>query len=123
MKLPLTIRLEYSSRKKKGGLRDPETGPSWVVWLSRDMLDDSAGEWGMGGRFGVCCPGAADGEYGPLVVGDGVPFPPFPCWLLLLLERPARPWRLIEGQNRDVREQVWGGGNSGNVEGSGRRGR
>lgn len=78
MKLPLTIKLEYSSRKKNGGLREPDVGPSWVGWLSKDMLDDNAGECGIGGKFGVC-PGAADGEYGPLVVGEGVPLPPFPC--------------------------------------------
>jgi len=45
--LPLTIRLEYSSRKKKGGLREPSTDPSGA--LSNDMADDKAGECGIGG--------------------------------------------------------------------------
>ena len=50
MKLPRTIKLEYSSRKKNGGLRDPGGAPSWVdCWLSKDMLEDNAGEWGIGG--------------------------------------------------------------------------
>lgn len=42
------------------------------------MAEDNAGEWGMGGKLGVW-PGAAEGEYGPLVVGEGVPLPPLPC--------------------------------------------
>lgn len=55
IKLPLTIKLEYSSRKKKGGLRLPEsTDPSDGGWLSNDMLDDKAGELGIGGWLGSC---------------------------------------------------------------------
>jgi hypothetical protein len=78
MKLPRTIKEEYSSRKKKGGLREPEGAPSCVGWLSKDMAEDNAGEWGIGGKLGAW-PGAAEGEYGPLVVGEGVPLPPLPC--------------------------------------------
>jgi hypothetical protein len=53
MKLPLTIRLEYSSRKKNGGLRvpggaDPSDGGAW---LSNDMAEDRPGECGMGGTL------------------------------------------------------------------------
>jgi hypothetical protein len=56
MKLPFTIRLEYSSRKKKGGLRDPDgTDPSdGGPWLSNDMAEDKAGECGIGGTLGAC---------------------------------------------------------------------
>jgi hypothetical protein len=56
MKLPLTIKLEYSSRKKKGGLRvpggaDPSDG---APWLSNDMEVDNPGECGMGGTLEGC---------------------------------------------------------------------
>ena len=50
MKLPLTIRPEYSSRKKKGGLRDPGADPS--DGASKDIAEESAGECGMGGTLG-----------------------------------------------------------------------
>jgi hypothetical protein len=85
------MRLEYSSRKKNGGLRDPggaelSEGPPW---LSNDMAEDKAGECGIGGTPGACCE-VGEFEYG--VVGDGEP--PLPCPGLLLLERPASPWRL-----------------------------
>jgi len=80
MKLPLTISPEYSSRKKNGGLREPEgTEASDAGWLSNDMAEDMAGDWGMGEKGGAC-PGGAEGEYGELAVGEGVPLPlPFPC--------------------------------------------
>lgn len=60
MKLPLTIRFEYSSRKKKGGLRELEgaLGGS-PLWPSNDMAEDRAGECGIGGTLGGC---ALDGE-------------------------------------------------------------
>jgi hypothetical protein len=48
MKLPLTIKLEYSSRKKKGGLRLPD----WAglsAPASNDIEADIAGECGIGG--------------------------------------------------------------------------
>lgn len=63
IKLPRTINDEYSSRKKNGGLRELEgaCAPSEVGWLSKDMAEDNAGEWGMGGKLGPW-PGAADGE-------------------------------------------------------------
>ena len=79
-----------------------------MAWLSKDMAEDSAGEWGMGGKLGAW-PGAAEGEYGPLVVGEGVLFPPLPCWGLLLLERPASPWRLVEVR-KQLREILRGDG-------------
>ena len=44
------MRFEYSSRKKKGGLREPdEAAPSAA---SKDMDDDMAGECGMGDMAG-----------------------------------------------------------------------
>lgn len=90
MKFPLTIRFEYSSRKKNGGLRELDAaGASGAA--SKDMAEESAGECGIGGTLGGW---ADDGEYEG-VVGEGVPWPlPLPCWLLLL-ERPPNPWRLI----------------------------
>ena len=56
MKLPLTMRPAYSSRKKKGGLREPDgTDPSdGAPWLSNDMAEERAGEWGIGGWPGGC---------------------------------------------------------------------
>jgi hypothetical protein len=90
MKLPFTMRLEYSSRKKKGGLREPPgTELSGAPWLSNDMAEDNAGECGIGGTFGGCCE-VGELEYG--VVGEGEP--PLPCCWVPLLERPASPWRL-----------------------------
>jgi len=59
MKLPLTIRLEYSSRKKNGGLREPGAEPS--DGASKDIAEDSAGECGIGGTLGGW-PEIADGE-------------------------------------------------------------
>jgi hypothetical protein len=56
MKLPFTMRLEYSSRKKKGGLRDPGGAElsDGAPWLSNDMAEDNAGECGIGGTLGAC---------------------------------------------------------------------
>jgi len=72
MKFPLTIKLEYSSRKKKGGLREPGGAePSdGAPWLSNDMAEDKAGECGIGGTLGGCWE-VGEAEYG--VVGDGLP--------------------------------------------------
>lgn len=62
MKLPLTMRPEYSSRKKKGGLRELDGAEaSEAGWLSNDMAEDRAGECGMGGTLGGR-PEAEDGE-------------------------------------------------------------
>lgn len=72
MKLPLTMRPEYSSRKKKGGRR--EAGAELSGGASKDMAEERAGEWGIGGTFGGC-PDVAEGEYGELAVGEGVPLP------------------------------------------------
>ena len=80
MKLPLTIKDEYSSRKKKGGLRELEAyeDASGAPWLSNDIAEDNAGDWGMGGTLGGW-PEADEGEYEG-VVGEGVPWPfPLPC--------------------------------------------
>jgi len=94
MKLPFTIRFEYSSRKKKGGLRGlGEALGGSPLWFSNGIVDDRAGECGMGGTLGGC---ALDGEYEG-VVGEGVPWPvplPFCCWLPLF-ERPPKPWRTL----------------------------
>lgn len=87
MKLPLTMSPEYSSRKKKGGLREDIEGieASGPAWLSKDMEEFNAGDWGRGGTF----EGRPEDEYGDEEVGEGVPLPDFP-WGPLLLERPAR---------------------------------
>jgi hypothetical protein len=91
IKLPFTMRFEYSSRKKNGGLREPADAElSGAPWLSNDMAEDNAGECGIGGTFEGCCE-VGDAAYG--VVGDGDPPLPGCCWLPLL-ERPASPWRL-----------------------------
>ena len=72
MKLPLTMRFEYSSRKKKGGLREPdEAAPSAA---SKDMDDDMAGECGMGDMAGPWWE-VGDCEY--WAVGGGVPLLPW----------------------------------------------
>ncbi|KAH3918493.1 hypothetical protein HBI56_134290 [Parastagonospora nodorum] len=56
MKFPFTMRLEYSSRKKNGGLREPAgTELSGAPWLSNDIAEDNAGECGIGGTLGSCC--------------------------------------------------------------------
>jgi len=55
IKFPFTIKLEYSSRKKKGGLREPGGAESdGAPWLSNDIAEDSAGECGIGGTLGGC---------------------------------------------------------------------
>lgn len=50
------------------------------------------------------------------MVGEGVPLP-FDCWLFDLLERPASPWRLIQGVRKAV--QVRGAGGIGGCLGKG----
>jgi hypothetical protein len=71
MKLPLTMRLEYSSRKKKGGLRDPEGAVPSAA--SKDMDDDMAGECGMGDMAEPWW----EGDWGYWAVGGGVPLLPW----------------------------------------------
>lgn len=53
MKLPFTIRLEYSSRKKKGGLLDNDDWLSDGEAFSKDMVWWSAGDCGTGDGEGA----------------------------------------------------------------------
>jgi hypothetical protein len=67
MKLPLTIKLTYSSRKKYGGRRATGGEASGGGWLSKDIEDDREGDCGTGGTVG----GSED--VGLVSVGEGVP--------------------------------------------------